>query len=166
MWLNLYSRKIISWVLSETLKVSHVVEYVEKKRVRNVEKPLIFHCDRGCQYVPEALKKATRGMIHSYSKKAYPWDYACIESFHALLKRELIGLKFLIMHMHISWFLNTSKYFTIPCAFTVTVEEEKPVELIEPEIVVSAKKSRKKRQTLTEQFKDIQTRQVHSDRWR
>ena len=25
-------------------------------------------------------------MIHSYSKKAYPWDNACIESFHALLK--------------------------------------------------------------------------------
>ena len=71
--MDLYSRKIISWVLSETLEASHVVECVEKaKRVRNVEKPLIFHCDRGCQYVPEALKKATRGMIHSYSKKAYP----------------------------------------------------------------------------------------------
>ncbi len=30
-------------------------------------------------------------MIHSYSKKAYPWDNACIESFHALLKREWIN---------------------------------------------------------------------------
>ena len=29
--------------------------------------------------------------IHSYSKKAYPWDNACIESFHALLKREWIN---------------------------------------------------------------------------
>ena len=91
-WLNLYSRKIISWVLSETLEASHVVECVEKaKRVRNVEKPLIFHCDRGCQYVSEAFQKATKGMIHSYSKKAYPWDNACIESFHALLKREWIN---------------------------------------------------------------------------
>ncbi len=106
--MDLYSRKIISWVLSETLEASHVVECVEKaKRVRNVEKPLIFHCDRGCQYVSEAFQKATKGMIdrgcqyvseafqkatkgmiHSYSKKAYPWDNACIESFHALLKRE------------------------------------------------------------------------------
>ena len=42
--MDLYSRKIISWVLSETLEASHVVECVEKaKRVRNVEKPLIFH---------------------------------------------------------------------------------------------------------------------------
>jgi putative transposase len=24
----------------------------------------------------------------SYSKKAYPWDNACIESFHAIIKRE------------------------------------------------------------------------------
>ena len=90
--MDLYSRKIISWVLSETLEASHVVECVEKaKRVRDVEKPLIFHCDRGCQYVSEAFQKATKGMIHSYSKKAYPWDNACIESFHALLKREWIN---------------------------------------------------------------------------
>ena len=90
--MDLYSRKIISWVLSETLEASHVVECIEKaKRVRNVEKPLIFHCDRGCQYVSEAFQKATKGMIRSYSKKAYPWDNACIESFHALLKREWIN---------------------------------------------------------------------------
>ena len=64
--MDLYSRKIISWVLSETLEASHVVECVEKaKRVRNVEKPLIFHCDRGCQYVSEAFQKATKGMILS-----------------------------------------------------------------------------------------------------
>ena len=62
--MDLYSRKIISWVLSETLEASHVVECVEKaKRVRNVEKPLIFHCDRGCQYVSEAFQKATKGII-------------------------------------------------------------------------------------------------------
>ena len=61
--MDLYSRKIISWVLSETLEASHVVECVEKaKHVRNVEKPLIFHCDRGCQYVSEAFQKATKGM--------------------------------------------------------------------------------------------------------
>lgn len=30
-------------------------------------------------------------MTLSYSKKAYPWDNACIESFHSLLKREWIN---------------------------------------------------------------------------
>ena len=74
--MDLYSRKIISWVLSETLEASHVVECVEKaKRVRNVEKPLIFHCDRGCQYVSEAFQKATKGMIHSHCGYLSPNEY-------------------------------------------------------------------------------------------
>lgn len=90
--MDLYSRKIISWVLSKTLEASHVVKCIEKvKKNRHIKNPLIFHCDRGCQYVSEAFRKATAGMIHSYSKKAYPWDNACIESFHALLKREWIN---------------------------------------------------------------------------
>lgn len=41
--------------------------------------------------------------------------------------------------------------------------EEKPVELIEPEIVEQPKKSRRKKPTLKEQFKDIPTRQVPVD---
>lgn len=41
--------------------------------------------------------------------------------------------------------------------------EEKPVELIEPEVVEQSKKSRKKKPTLEEQFKDIPTRQVLAD---
>lgn len=60
----------------------------ESKKIRNIEKPLIFHCDRGCQYVSQAFQDATVGMINSYSKKAYPWDNLCIESFHALVTRE------------------------------------------------------------------------------
>ena len=39
----------------------------------------------------DAFRTATAGMINSYSKKGYPWDNACIESFHALLKREWIN---------------------------------------------------------------------------
>ena len=99
--MDLYSRKIISWVLSKTLEASHVVECIEKaKKSRKIEKPLIFHCDRGCQYVSTVFYKATVGMIHSYSKKAYPWDNACIESFHALLKREWINRFKIINYTH------------------------------------------------------------------
>lgn len=89
--MDLFSRKIISWVLSRTLEAVHVVEAVEKaKNTRSVDKPLVFHSDRGVQYVSERFLTATRDMINSYSKKAYPWDNACIESFHALIKREWI----------------------------------------------------------------------------
>ena len=44
--MDLYSRKIVSWVLSETLEATHVVKCIEKaKKIRNIEKPLIFHCE-------------------------------------------------------------------------------------------------------------------------
>lgn len=90
--MDLYSRKIIAWELSNTLEASNVVACINKaKATRNINKPLIFHNDRGSQYVSTAFKDATKEMINSYSKKAYPWDNACIESFHALLKREWIN---------------------------------------------------------------------------
>lgn len=90
--MDLFSRKIIAWVLSDTLAASCVVKAVEKaKAKRNITQPLVFHSDRGCQYVSEAFRNATYKMLNSYSKKAYPWDNAYIESFHALIKREWLN---------------------------------------------------------------------------
>ena len=90
--MDLYSRKIISWVLSTTLEARWVIEAINKaKSSRNVNKPLVMHSDRGIQYTCAAYREATEKFINSYSKKAYPWDNACIESFHALIKREWIN---------------------------------------------------------------------------
>lgn len=90
--MDLYSRKIISWVLSDTLETKWLVEAVNKaKSAGNVSRPLIMHSDRGRQYTSDDYADATEGIIRSYSKKAYPWDNACIESFHSLLKREWIN---------------------------------------------------------------------------
>ena len=33
------------------------------------------------------------GLRHSYSKKGYPYDNACMESFNAILKKEEVNLK-------------------------------------------------------------------------
>ncbi|UOF09604.1 integrase core domain-containing protein [Lactiplantibacillus plantarum] len=30
-------------------------------------------------------------MTNSYSKKGYPWDNACIEAFHSVIKREWLN---------------------------------------------------------------------------
>lgn len=50
--MDLFSRKIISWVLSDTLESSNDVKAVEKATAeRNITQPLVFHSDRGCQYV-------------------------------------------------------------------------------------------------------------------
>jgi putative transposase len=90
--MDLFSRKIIAWVLSDTLEAKHVVDAIEKaKKKRNVNKPKVMHADRGIQYTCNAYQEATEGWTRSYSKKAYPWDNACIESFHALIKREWIN---------------------------------------------------------------------------
>lgn len=90
--MDLYSRKIISWILSDTFETKWIVEVVNKaKKARNVSTPLIMHSDRGGQYTSKDYTDATEGMTLSYSKKAYPWDNACIESFHSLLKREWIN---------------------------------------------------------------------------
>ena len=90
--MDLYSRKIVAWVLSDTLESKWVIKAINRaKAARNIHRPLIMHSDRGIQYVCSEYIEATEGMNRSYSKKAYPWDNACIESFHALIKREWIN---------------------------------------------------------------------------
>ena len=90
--MDLYSRKIIAWTLSQTLEVSCVIDTIKKAKARrSTDLPLIIHSDRGSQYVSQAYREATAKMQRSYSKKAFPWDNACIESFHALIKREWLN---------------------------------------------------------------------------
>jgi transposase InsO family protein len=87
--MDLYSRKIIAWTLSKTMEVSCVIDTVNKaKSRRKLDAPLIIHSDRGSQYVSKEYQKATAKMQRSYSKKAFPWDNACIESFHASRQNE------------------------------------------------------------------------------
>ncbi|MFR3882005.1 MAG: IS3 family transposase [Lachnospiraceae bacterium] len=90
--MDLFSRKIIAWTLSKTLEVSCVIDTINKAKARrNIDQPLIIHSDRGSQYVATEYKKVTENMQRSYSKKAFPWDNACIESFHSIIKREWLN---------------------------------------------------------------------------
>ena len=90
--MDLYARRIIAWTLSCTMEVKYVVSAIEKaKHRRKLSTPRIIHSDRGSQYVSAEFRKVVAGMKHSFSKKAYPWDNACIESFHSLIKREWLN---------------------------------------------------------------------------
>lgn len=90
--MDLFARKIIAWTLSETMEVSCVIDTINKaKERRNTDLPLIIHSDRGSQYVSQAYRDATHKMTRSYSHTGYPYDNACIESFHALIKREWLN---------------------------------------------------------------------------
>jgi transposase InsO family protein len=90
--MDLFARKIIAWTLSNTMEVSSVIETINKaKSYRSTDQPLIIHSDRGSQYVSNSWRDATKNMQRSYSHKGYPYDNACIESFHALIKREWLN---------------------------------------------------------------------------
>ena len=118
--MDLYSRAIIGWHLSDSLSVAGVLKAVEKaKSNRNLESPIIIHSDRGSQFVSKAYIEATPAgsFIRSYSKKGNPWDNAVIESFHALIKREWLN-RFVIRHLshahelifeYIETFYNTKR---------------------------------------------------------
>ncbi|NLL47415.1 MAG: DDE-type integrase/transposase/recombinase [Firmicutes bacterium] len=87
--MDLFSRKIIAWRLSKTLEAKWVVECIqEAKKSRRITQPLVCHSDRGSQYVSAIYLEALDRIMPSYSRKASPWQNACIESFHALIKRE------------------------------------------------------------------------------
>ena len=46
--------------------------------------------DLGSQYTSDEFESylASKGMKHSFSRKGNPYDNACIESFHSVLKKE------------------------------------------------------------------------------
>lgn len=90
--MDLYARKIIAWTLSDNMEVSCVIDTINKaKERRNTDLPLILHSDRGSQYISKAYREATEKFQLSYSHKGYPYDNACIESFHSLIKREWLN---------------------------------------------------------------------------
>ena len=101
--MDLYSRKIIAWTLSDNMEVSCVIDTVNKAKARrNTDQPLILHSDRGSQYVSSAYREATKKFQLSYSHKGYPYDNACIESFHSLIKREWLN-RFKITDYHYAY---------------------------------------------------------------
>lgn len=118
--MDLYSRSIIGWHLSDSLSTAGVLSAIKKAKVNRVlDQPVIIHSDRGSQYVSKSYIDAlpARDFIRSYSKKGTPWDNAVIESFHALIKREWLN-RYVIQHLshahelvfeYIETFYNTKR---------------------------------------------------------
>ena len=119
--MDFYARKINAWTLADTMDVSTVIETINKaKACRNTDRPLIIHSDRGSQYVSNAWRIATEKMRRSYSHSGYPYDNACIESFHSLIKREWLNRFNIINFKHpTDLFLNILKPFITSLGFIV-----------------------------------------------
>jgi putative transposase len=91
--MDLYSRKTVGWSLKSRMTNELVLEALDRAVVAQNPSPgLLHHSDRGSQYASheyqERLKKYH--MICSMSRRGNCYDNACIESYHGILKRELV----------------------------------------------------------------------------
>lgn len=131
--MDLFSRKIISWVLTKTMDAESVLKCIEIAKDRRQSKnPIVIQSDRGVQYTSELYYKITKCMIPSYSDKGTPWDNACIESFHSLIKREWLrdikitnyGHAYRLVFEYIEGFYNTIRIHS-HCNYESPVQYEK-----------------------------------------
>lgn len=91
--MDLCSRKIVGWCIQDSMGIDLVLKALKMALTsRRPAKGLIHHSDRGSQYCSrEYVNELTQNGIQiSMSKKGDPYDNACIESFHATIKKELI----------------------------------------------------------------------------
>lgn len=89
--LDLHTKKIVGYKFGRKITVDLVLEAMENAvQDQNPAPGLIVHTDLGTQYTSEDFQKQLKvhGMIPSFSRKGCPYDNACIESFHATLKKE------------------------------------------------------------------------------
>jgi putative transposase len=91
--LDLYSRKIVGWAMSERIDTTLVLEALAMALLhRNPPSHLLCHSDRGVQYASAAYRQALgrAGLVASMSRKGNCYDNATMESFWSTLKLELI----------------------------------------------------------------------------
>lgn len=91
--MDLYSRRIISYRIDNHMRKELCLNTLnEAITLRQPEEGWIHHSDRGAQYCAneyvDTLNQA--GAKVSMSRKANPYDNACMESFFASLKKEYV----------------------------------------------------------------------------
>ncbi len=89
--LDLYSRKIVGWSMSNRLKKALVTNALMMAIFRrNPHSGIIFHSDRGSQYASKEVRNILKyhGFIQSMSSKGNCYDNAYAESFFHTLKTE------------------------------------------------------------------------------
>jgi transposase InsO family protein len=94
--LDLYSRQIVGWALSERIDSQLTLTALQQALGRRQPPSgLLHHSDQGVQYAATAYQQLLTkyAIIPSMSRKGDCYDNAVMESFFATLKRELITLE-------------------------------------------------------------------------
>ena len=97
--MDLYSRKIIAYKLSDKINTQLAVDTVDLAVAnRGKSNGIIFHTDRGSQYTSKEFRKHldNLNMIQSFSAKGHPYDNAVMECFFKYLKKR----KRIVVHIH------------------------------------------------------------------
>lgn len=92
--MDLHSRKIIGYSFSKSMDNQIVLAAIDNAyRTQLPDRQVIFHSDLGTQYTSVEFTKRLReyNIRPSYSMKGCPYDNACIESFHSVLKKEEVN---------------------------------------------------------------------------
>uniref|UniRef100_UPI0035B50B7E IS3 family transposase n=1 Tax=Peribacillus tepidiphilus TaxID=2652445 RepID=UPI0035B50B7E len=91
--MDLFSHRIIGWHMSHRMTKELVIMALNRALAAEPPIPgIVHHSDRGSQYASKEYQAILRanGMYTSMSQKGNCYDNACIESFHGVIKRELI----------------------------------------------------------------------------
>lgn len=89
--IDLFSRKVVGYKVSQTASTQLVTSTFRRAfSERGCPRNLLFHSDRGTQYVSNAFVKllSTNGVKQSFSAKGNPYDNAVAETFFATFKKE------------------------------------------------------------------------------
>ena len=123
--MDLFDLKVIGWSYGVNMTAELVVSAFRKAKIeRGITKGMIFHSDLGSQYTSNEYEKILlkNNVIHSYSKKGYPYDNASMESFNAILKKEEVNVntyetfkeaKLAIFQFIESWYNNVRIHSTL-----------------------------------------------------
>ncbi|MEG0385913.1 MAG: IS3 family transposase [Hydrogenoanaerobacterium sp.] len=89
--IDLFSRKVISYELSDSCEVDLVIATFKLAYdLRSSDESLLFHSDQGAQYTAYRFRKLLRisKIKQSFSKPGCPYDNAVAESFFRTIKAE------------------------------------------------------------------------------
>jgi len=92
-FLDLYSRLVVGWAVSESLEAGFVeAAFMQGQARRGGAVSPLVHSDRGSQYASAVFRErlSAWGCSQSMSRKANCWDNAVTESFFGILKNELV----------------------------------------------------------------------------
>ena len=138
--IDIASRRVVGWALADHMRTDLVADALRMACTqRRPPAGVIFHSDRGCQYVSRdySALAAELGVRLSVGRKGECWDNALAESWFATIKTELIdtrpwptqtGLRRAVFDYIEGWYntrrLHSALGYRSPANYEATIRQE------------------------------------------